>query len=614
MKLQYIFWLIFACSVVTGSEKQEKQTIKSKTLTVFGRGALHKFPENPFPFADPNAPKGGKLILSTQGSFDGLNRYSIKGTHPTEVMPLLYGTLMYRSPDEPFTMYPLLAKEVEVAKDSSFVIFTLHEDAKFSDGSSVESYDVKATIETLRKDIPRYKNAYSQVDSIECLDKHRVRINFKKLNDGTYDSERPIVMGLVPVLPKKILEKIDITEQSLDPIMGSGPYKVKKFEVGRFIELERNKEYWAKDIYKGFYNFDIIRVDYYKNIQAQFQAFQAGESDVFFETNPQNWEKGYDFPAVKDGRVVKLEEEHENGVLSRYFALNMQKKVFQDISLRKAISIIYDADSVNRRVFHGKMKVPYSTFSNTFYAHKNKAEGMEYSILSEFKDKIGDRFEEITQNSYERTQTKSVKDHRPYILKATEILDKAGYHLEKGVRLGKDGKPLEFTLLLKDEKLEKMGLSFQKDLQKLGIKLTIQRVDSVQYENKILERDFDIIIHALANSMSPGIEQIYYYSIKTADEKGSSNYIGLKDQVAETLATRISAAKSPEEHVATVHALDRYIMHLYCFIPIMYDNLYRMAYWKNKVGFPPYDKDAGSNIVAFGWSKKEAHSSNKENG
>ena len=611
MKCKYFLWLSFVVSFsLFGENKDESkkaETIKTKTLTVFNRDAEHKFPDEPFSFANLDAPKGGKLVLSTQGSFDGLNRYSIKGTHPVEVMPLLYNTLMYRSPDEPFTMYPLLAKEVEVAKDSSFIIFTLHEDAKFSDGSPVESYDVKATIETLRKDIPRYKNAYSQVESLECLDDKRARINFKKLDDGTYDSERPIVMGLVPVLPKKILEKIDIIEQTLEPIMGSGPYKVKNFEVGRFVEIERNQDYWAKDIYKGFYNFDIIRVDYYKNIQAQFQAFQAGESDIFFETNPQNWEKAYDFPAVKNGQVVKLEEEHENGVLSRYFAINMRKEKFKDIALRKAISMIYDGDSVNRRVFHEKMKVPYSTFSNTFYAHKGQAKGRELEILSEYKNQIGDRFEEITQNEYERTQTKSAKDHRNYVSKASDVLNKASYKLKNGVRYGKDGKPLEITLLLKDEKLEKIALSFKQDLKKLGITLTVQRVDSVQYENKILERDFDIIIHPLANSMSPGIEQVLYYSERTADEKGSSNYIGLKDPVANALAKCVSLAKTAEEHVASVHALDRYIMHLYCFVPIMYDNLYRAAYWKDRVDFPPYDKKAGTNVIAFGWSKKKVN-------
>jgi microcin C transport system substrate-binding protein len=597
-------YFIMTCLALVGATESTVKTIKTKTLTVFNEKAKHDFPEKPFSYVNPDALKGGKLVLSTQGTFDGLNRFSIKGSYPTEMMPLLYNTLMYRAPDEPFTMYPLLAKDVEVAEDSSFIIFNLYENATFSDCSPVTAEDVKATIEYLRMHIPRYKNAYSSVESIECLTPQSVRINFKKLEDGTYDKERPIIMGLVPVLPKKELEKTNLAEPSLTPIMGSGPYEVANYELGRFIELKRRDQYWAKDLYKGFYNFDIIRVDYYKNSQAQFQAFQSGESDVFFETNPQNWEKGYDFAAVKSGKVKKVEYSHKNGVLARYFALNLRKEIFQDIHLRQALTLAFDADSVNRRIFQGKMHVPYSTFSNTFYAHEGKAEGRELEILSTYKDKIGARFDDLINHAFERPETKTVKDHRQHIEKASRILDDAGYKLKDGVRLSKTGIPLELTLMIKDEKLEKIGLSFQQNLKKLGIKLIIQRVDAVQYENKVLASDFEIIIHALSNSLSPGVEQVYYYSARTADEKGSSNYVGVKDEVLEALAKRIPVARSAEEHVASVKAMDRYLMQLYCFIPIMYDNLYRAAYWVEHFDVPPYNPSVGTNVLAFGWSKK----------
>lgn len=599
----YIFFMFLIIGNIAVCE--QVKIIKTKTLTMFGQKPKHGFPEQAFPFSNPDAPKGGKLVLSTQGTFDGLNRFSIKGSHPTEVMPFLYNTLMYRSPDEPFTMYPLLAKEVEVAEDSSFIIFTLWEQATFSDGSAVTAHDVKATLEYLKTHIPRYKNAYSVVETVVCLDDKRVKIVFKKQEDGSYDKERPMVMGLMPVLSAKDLKTIDLQEQSLKPVMGSGPYVVHQYEIGRFVELKRNPNYWAKDIYKGFYNFDYIRVDYYKNNQAQFQAFQAGETDIFFETNPQNWEKGYSFQAVQTGKVKKVEHEHKNGVLSRYFAFNMHKEKLQDVRLRKAISLAFDADAMNRRIFHGQMKIPYSTFSNTFYAHEGAATGLELEILSRYKNEIGERFDEIAQNPYKRCETKTATDHRVYIEQASKILDDAGYLVNKsGQRLDKNQKPLEITLLIKDEKLEKIALSFQQDLKKLGIRLIIQRIDSVQYENKILERDFDMIIHPLANSLSPGVEQVYYYSMRTADEKGSSNYIGLKDCVAQGLAERIPSALTPEIHLASVKALDRYIMNLYCYIPIMYDNLYRAAYWVERIDMPPYDPNAGTNVILFGWSKK----------
>lgn len=592
------------CLALGEAGEYKVKILKSKTLTLFNQKAKHAFPEKPFSYVNPQAPKGGKLVLSTQGTFDGLNRFSIKGSHPSEMMPLLYNTLMYRAPDEPFTMYPLLAKDVEVAEDSSFIIFNLYENAMFSDCSPITSEDVSATIEYLRQHIPNYKNAYSRVESIECLTPHSVRINFKKLDDGTYDKERPIIMALLPVLPKKELEKINLAEPSLKPIMGSGPYEVSSYELGRFVELRRRDNYWAKDLYKGFYNFDTIRVDYYKNSQAQFQAFQSGASYVFFETNPQNWEKGYDFPAIKNEKVKKVEYQHKNGVLARYFALNMRKEVFHDIYLRQALTLAFDADSVNRRIFQSKMHVPHSTFSNTFYAHEGKAEGKELEILSLYKGKIGNRFDDIVGYPFERPKTKTVKDYRQHVEKASHILENAGYKLKDGVRLSKSGAPLELTLMIKDEKLEKIGLSFQQNLKKLGIKLIIQRVDSVQYENKVLESDFEMIIHALYNSLSPGVEQVYYYSAKNADEKGASNYIGVKDEVLEELAKGIPVAKTAEDHLAAVKAMDRYLMHLYCFIPIMYDNLYRAAYWIDRFDVPTYDATVGTNVLAFGWSKR----------
>ena len=574
----------------------------SKALVRLNGKAKHAFPNKNFPFANANAPKGGKLRLATQGTFDSLNRFSIHGSTPDEMLALQYDMLMFRSPDEPFTMYPLLAESADVAPDSSSITFKLNPNAKFADGSSVHAEDVKASIEHLRdKGKPRYKVFFGAIKNLEIIDDLTIKISFFKKEDGTYDPETPLVIAHSTVMPKKDLEKINIGEQSNQPVQGTGPYRVKSFEHGRHIEMERRDDYWAKDYLKGFFNFDIIRLDYYKTSQSQFQAFQAGTYDIFFETNPQNWQRGFDFPAAKNGRVIQFEAEHKRGVLSRYFIVNMRRPLFQDINLRKAISLAFDADTVNRLIYEGDMKIPESTFANTMYAHNGKAKGTELKILTNYQKRIGDRFDEIVNFAYATPKTKTPADHREYIKKAAAILDLAGYKIKEGKRLTKDGKPLEFSMMVKDEKLEKIALSYAQNLNLLGIKLHIQRIDTVQYENRVLESDFDMIIHAMSNSMSPGMEQTYYYGAKFASVKGSSNYIGLSDDILEDLAYEVAKASTPEMHVAACHAMDRYLMHLYCFIPIAYDNKYREARWAGALETPAYDPLMGRNVTAFGW-------------
>ncbi len=597
------FFLVLSSFLYTSAHIVFAQDVQnSKAIVRLNGKAKHAFPNENFPFANANAPKGGKLRLATQGTFDSLNRFSIHGSTPDEVLILQYDMLMLRAPDEPFTMYPLLAESADIASDSSSITFKINPKAKFADGSSVHSEDVKATMEHLRdKGKPRYKMSFGPIERIAIIDDLTIKIIFAKKEDGTYDPETPLAVSLCMVMPKKDLEKTNIGEQSNHPIQGTGPYKVKSFEHGSHIELERRDDYWAKDYLKGFFNFDSIRLDYYKTSQAQFQAFQAGAYDVFFETNPQNWKRGFDFPAAKDGRVVKFEAEHKRGVLSRYFIVNMRRPLFQDINLRKAISLAFDADTVNRRIYEGDMKVPESTFANTMYAHNGKAEGVELQILTKYQNRIGDRFDEIINNAYSTPKTQTPIDHRKYIKQAAAILDLAGYKVEKGMRLTKDGKPLEFSMMVKDEKLEKIALSYAQNLKLLGITLHIQRVDTVQYENRVLESDFDMIIHAIANGMSPGIEQTYYYGSKFANIKGSSNYIGLSDSILEELAYEVAKSSTAESHIAACHAMDRYLMHLYCFIPIAYDNKYREARWVGALETPEYDPDMGRNVMAFGW-------------
>lgn len=591
---QSFFYSLFCFTVLHA----EAKTI----LSYLGEKPKHPFPN--FSFVNLNAPRGGKLVLSSQGTFDGLNFFSIKGSAPREVLPLSYQGLMYRSPDESYVLYPLLAKEYDLKEDHSAITFYIDERAKFSDQTPVLASDVEATFKKLGTSIPRYKNIYAKIKSIKCLDERTIQFTFHPMPTGVYDVELPLVVAIVPILKAESIKKVDLKEPSFKPVIGSGPYVLDQFDQGKFVQLKKSPSYWAQDYYKGFHNFDVIRVDYYKSVQSQFQAFQSGVFDAFFETNPQNWRKMYNFSAVQKGEVVRVEKQHKRSVMSRYLIVNLKKPIFQDVALRKALFLANDPDSVNRMIYEGDMQIPFSTFSNTIYAPSGKAEGLELMALEQFKEQIGNRFDEIVSSPVVVPHNKISSDHRCYIEEADKILERAGYLLKDGIRMNKDGKPIIINIMTKDEKLEKIIPTFQKNLKKLGIQLIHQRFDATQYEGKVVARDFDMIIHAITNSASPGIEQLYFYGTATADEPGSSNYIGVKDVVLEGLAKNILTAKNKQEHVAFCKAMDRYLMHQYYFLPLVYDNKYRAAYWKNRFSVPEYDASVGTDIIAMGWSNQ----------
>ncbi|CAO5677560.1 MAG: hypothetical protein NEHIOOID_00829 [Holosporales bacterium] len=571
-------------------------------LSYLNEKPKHQFPN--FSFVNPCAPRGGKLILSNQGTFDGLNLFSIKGSFPREVLPLCYQGLMYRSPDESFVLYPLLAKAYDLKDDYSSITFYIDGRAKFSDQTPVRASDIEATFKKLGATIPRYKNICSKIKSIKCIDDQTVQINFNPMPSGLYDAELPLVIAMIPILKAKSIENVDLKDPSFKPVIGSGPYVLDQFEQGKFVQLKKTPSYWAQDYYKGFHNFDVIRVDYYKSAQSQFQAFQSGAFDAYFETSPQNWRKMYNFSAVQTGEVVRVEKQHRRGVMSRFLIMNLKKPLFQDAALRKALFLANDPDSVNRLIYEGDMQIPHSTFANTIYAPSGKAEDLELKALEVFKDKIADRYDEIIAAPVTVPHNQSSSDHRRYIEEADKILTNAGYLLKDGVRLTKEGKPLQINFMTKDEKLEKIIPTFKKNLEKLGIQLIHQRFDASQYEGKVVARDFDMIIHAISNGSSPGIEQVYYYGSATADEPGSSNYIGVKDAVLDGLAKNIVTAKNKQEHIAYCKAMDRYFMHQYYFLPLVYDNKYRAAYWKKRFSIPEYDPAVGTDIIATGWSNK----------
>jgi len=554
-----------------------------------------------------DAPKGGTFRLAMTGTFDTVNNKIVKGitAYGTE---LTYETLMVRSPVEPFALYALVAEKVEFADDKSYVTIFLNPKARFHNGDPVTAADIKATMETLRdKGLPRFKKFYGSIVKTIIHSPHIIQFQLKPDDNGMYDQELQLIIASMPVLSKKQLDQIDFANSSLTPLIGTGPYAIDHAEQGRSISFKRTTNYWAADlpIAKGQFNFDVIRIEYFKNATAYFQAFLAKEFDIFFETDPKQWKNAYDIDAVRRGNIVRTDMHHERSVAVKTIIMNMRRPIFQDIELRRALVMAFDADSINRMVFDGAMQVPHSLFANTVLAHQGPAEGREKELLlkhaSEIEPKLLAR---MLAEPFSPAQTSGAGDQRENLKKAAEILDAAGYTVKNGKRITPDGKPIQLSIMVKDDRLEKIALSLRESLKAIGIELTVRRFDANSYESRVVDSDFDMIIHTWANSMSPGTEQAYFFGVKTADIKGSSNYIGLKDPVAEALAKEVALATDFEELKARVHALDRYVMHLCLQIPFQYDNTFRCAYWKDTLAIPPILTKYDVNVINRGWDPK----------
>jgi microcin C transport system substrate-binding protein len=558
---------------------------------------------------NPNAPKGGTFRLATTGTFDVVNDKIVRGIGTcAQGLTLTWEPLMARSAAEPFALYALVAEKIEFAKDQSYVTIYLNPKARFHNGDAVTTADIQTTMETLRdKGVSRYKKFYGSIAKVVVHSPLVIQFQLKPDESGMYDQDLPLIIASMPVLSKKQLDRIDFANSSLTPIMGTGPYMVDHVQQGRTVSFKRNPNYWAADlpIAKGQFNFDKIRIEYFKNATAHFQAFLAKEFDIFFETDPRQWKNGYNTDAVRRGDIVRKDLHHERSVAVRTIIMNMRRPIFHDIELRRALLMAFDADSLNRMVFDGTMNVPHSLFANTVLAHQGAAEGREKELLLKHASKIEPKLlKRMLAEPFSPARTNGAGDQRENLKKAAEILNAAGYTIQKGKRIAPDGSPVQLSIMIKDDRLEKIALSLRESLKAIGIDLTVRKFDANTYETRVIESDFDMIIHTWANSMSPGTEQAYFFGVKAADIKGSANFIGLKDPVAEALAQEVALATDFEELKARVHALDRYVMHLCLQIPLAYDNNLRFAYWKDKLAIPPISTKFDVNVMNRGWDPK----------
>jgi microcin C transport system substrate-binding protein len=528
-----------------------------------------------FDYVNPNAPKGGTMRFSAIGTYDTLNPFVVKGIAASNVGQI-FDTLMLPSQDEPSSEYGLVAESVEVAPDKLSVLYTLRKEARFHDGSPMTSDDAVWTFDTLRtKGHPSYRTYYGDVTKVEKEGERGVRFHFKSADNR----ELPQILGQMAVLSKKYWAGRDFEKTTLDPPLGSGPYKIEAIDPGRSITYRRVPDYWGADlpVRKGRNNVDVARYDYYRDGTIALEAFKAGQYDIRTENSSILWATGYDGPALRQGLIKKEELPNELPSGMQGFGYNLRRPLFQDPRVRQALAYAFDFEWSNKNLFYGAYTRTRSYFDNSELAAKGVPQGAELQILEKYRGKIPD---EVFTKEYDPPKYDGSGNIRDGLREGLKLLQAAGW-VFKNERLvnEKTGQPFEFEFLLDNPQFERIVLPFTKNLERMGITARVRTVDNAQYEKRMETFDYDMTIVAFGQSLSPGNEQREYWGSKAADEEGSRNLLGIKNPVLDELIEELIKAPDRAGLVAHTRALDRILQYGYYVIPNYHIAAFRVAYW-----------------------------------
>jgi peptide/nickel transport system substrate-binding protein len=535
--------------------------------------AMHGAPAMPadftrLPYANPAAPKGGRLVQGVLGTFDSLNPLSIKGIAVPAVRSLVVESLMARGFDEPFTLYGLVARAVETDAQRSYVTFHLDPAARFSDGTPITPDDVIFSWQLLRdKGRPNLRIYYAKVNKAEVAGERAVRFDLA----GSEDRELPLILGLMPVLAKHAVNPDTFEETSFQAPLGSGPYTVGEVDPGKSVTFKRNPTYWGRDlpINRGFWNFDEIRFDFFRDANSHLEAFKRGLYDLRVETDPTRWQSAYDFPAVRDGRVVK--EELPTGVPkpSSFFIFNTRRPVFGDIRVREAISLLFDFKWINHSYFFDLYKRTDSYFAGSeLSAHGRPADARERALLAPFPDAVRP---DVLDGTWSPPVSDGSGRDRATLKRALALFSAAGYDL-RGTALveRKSGRPFAFEIMVTTRDEERLALLFSQSLQRAGITARVRVVDAVQFEGRRLAYDFDMIQNRWDQSLSPGNEQAFYWGSAAADQPGTRNYMGVNSAAVDAMIAALLRAEGRDDFVAAVRSLDRVLISGFYAVPLFH--------------------------------------------
>ncbi|MBL4892650.1 MAG: ABC transporter substrate-binding protein [Rhizobiaceae bacterium] len=579
----------------------------SHALAMHGKPALPPDFKH-LPYVNPDAPKGGKITYGVQGTFDSLNPFILKSMRTTArgmwdraFGKLVFESLLFRSRDEPFTMYGMLAEKVEVPEDRSWVEFTLNPKAKWSDGAPVSVEDIIFTYELLeKKGRPPYSTRTQKIDRIEKTGERRVKFH---LNDKS-DREFPLIIGLTPVLPLHATSIDTFDQSSLKIPIGSGPYHVSKVNPGQRIRFQRNQDYWAKDlpIKRGLDNYDEITIEYFRSASSLFEAFKKGIVKVLPEGDPAHWRRAFNFPAVEDGRVVK--DVFKTGRPAAMFAFffNTRKKMFSDLNVRRALAMLFDFEWTNKNLFFNAYKRTGSFWHGSSLSSLGiAADDIEKALLANYSDKV---LPKVMAGTYLPSKTNGSGRDRKVLRSAFRILKKAGYKTVDGKLVDPNGRPFTFEILCKSQGEEKLAINFSRSLAKIGIEASIRTVDDTQYQRRTQTYEYDMILTTLSASLSPGAEQKWRWDSEIRDIPGSFNYSGAAEPAIDALIDAIVKAKTEEDFTSSVRALDRLLISGHYLIPLFHIDEQWVARW-DTIGRPEKTSLYGYQFSTW-WDKRAA--------
>ncbi|MGF1619809.1 MAG: extracellular solute-binding protein [Rhodomicrobiaceae bacterium] len=539
-----------------------------------------------FSYVNPDAPKGGAARLSTTGTFDTLNIIPYKGNRAA-ALGLIYDQLMATSLDEASTEYAQLAEWVTYPDDFSSVTYKLRDNARWHDGKPITPDDVIFSLNVLKEQNPLYSQYYKNVTKAEQTGDNQVTFTFDQENNR----ELPLIVGQLTIFPKHFYEGEDGAKRNpgetwLEAPLGSGPYRVKRFEAGRFIEYERVEDYWGADlpVNAGKNNIDVIRFDYFLDRVPEFEAFKAGRLDFFQENSAKNWSTAYDFPALKAGKVVKRDDIHlENPEPMQAFVLNLRREKFQDPRVRQAFNLMFNFEWMNKNVFFSLYKRTSSFFENTDLSARGLPEGKELEILESVRDQVPP---EVFTTEYKNpVNSDAVLVDRRNWRNALKLMEDAGWTVKNNVLTNEKGQLFEVEFLYNQPTSERIISPYRQALARLGVKATMRLVDAAQYKRRLDTFDFDITTDVFAQSESPGNEQRDYWGSQAADRPGGQNTPGIKDPAVDKLIERVIFATDREDLIAATRALDRVLLWNHYVVPQFYAPNERIAYW-HKYGHP----------------------------
>jgi peptide/nickel transport system substrate-binding protein len=544
--------------------------------------AMHGQPAWPASFthpayARPDAPKGGRLVQGVLGTFDSLNPFIVKGLPAQSLRSYVYESLLARGYDEPFTLYALLASGVETNVERSYVTFTLDPRARFSDGRPVTPDDVIFSWETLRDHgRPNYHTYYVKVAKAEALGHNAVRFDLT----GADDRELPLILGLMPILPKHATGVEKFEDTSFTPPVGSGPYTVSDVKPGESVTFTRDKNYWGRElpICRGLWNFDTIRFDYYRDGNSQFEAFKKGLCDVRTETDPSRWQSAYDFPALREGRVVKDRFPYglPKGMAGMVF--NTRRPIFADVHAREALLHLFDFEWINHNLFFDQYRRTASYFDDCeLSAHGRAATAQERDLLKPFPDAVR---ADIMEGRWSPPVNDGTGRDRKNLRRALSLFGAAGYKL-KGTELvhAATGRPLEIEYLVTSREQERLALAFAHSVKRAGIEMQVRLVDATQYERRRVTFDFDMMEYRWEQSLSPGNEQSFYWGSAAAGQDGSRNYMGVRSKAIDAMIAAMLNAREQADFVAATRALDRVLLSGFYVIPLFHLPVQWVARW-----------------------------------